>query len=36
LPHLGYVTRRNYEGYFQGAVEDIAAFLAGRPIRVLG
>ncbi|MDQ8701653.1 D-2-hydroxyacid dehydrogenase family protein [Streptomyces sp. LHD-70] len=36
LPHLGYVTRRNYEGYFQGAVEDIAAFLAGEPIRLLG
>ncbi|MDI3404805.1 D-2-hydroxyacid dehydrogenase family protein [Streptomyces cavernicola] len=36
LPHLGYVTRRNYEGYFQGTVEDIAAFLAGEPIRVLG
>jgi phosphoglycerate dehydrogenase-like enzyme len=35
-PHLGYVTRRNYEGYFQGAVEDIEAFLAGEPIRVLG
>ncbi len=35
-PHLGYVTRRNYEGYFRGAVEDIEAFLAGEPIRVLG
>ena len=35
-PHLGYVTRRNYAGYFQGAVEDIEAFLAGAPIRVLG
>lgn len=36
LPHLGYVTRRNYEGYFGQAVEDIEAFLAGRPVRVLG
>ncbi|MFI9261102.1 D-2-hydroxyacid dehydrogenase family protein [Streptomyces sioyaensis] len=36
LPHLGYVTRRNYEGYFQQAVEDITAFLAGSPIRELG
>ncbi|MFI0710802.1 D-2-hydroxyacid dehydrogenase family protein [Streptomyces inhibens] len=36
LPHLGYVTRRNYEGYFQHAVEDITAFLAGTPIRQLG
>lgn len=35
-PHLGYVTRRNYEGYFRGAVEDLEAFLAGEPIRVLG
>jgi len=34
-PHLGYVTRRNYEGYFAEAVEDIAAFLAGTPVRVL-
>ncbi|MFF7413568.1 D-2-hydroxyacid dehydrogenase family protein [Streptomyces lydicus] len=35
LPHLGYVTRRNYEGYFQQAVEDITAFLEGAPIRRL-
>ncbi|MFI9583060.1 D-2-hydroxyacid dehydrogenase family protein [Streptomyces sp. NPDC052236] len=35
LPHLGYVTRSNYEGYFQQAVEDIAAYLAGHPIRTL-
>ncbi|MFE0191394.1 D-2-hydroxyacid dehydrogenase family protein [Streptomyces sp. NPDC059008] len=35
LPHLGYVTRRNYEGYFQQAVEDITAFLHGSPIRQL-
>jgi phosphoglycerate dehydrogenase-like enzyme len=34
-PHLGYVTRRNYEGYFHGAVEDIEAFLTGEPTRVL-
>ncbi|MEU9113862.1 D-2-hydroxyacid dehydrogenase family protein [Streptomyces sp. NPDC048483] len=36
LPHLGYVTRRNYEGYFPQAVEDITAFLAGSPVRLLG
>ncbi|MFI1500573.1 hypothetical protein [Streptomyces platensis] len=36
LPHLGHVTRRNYEAYFQQAVEDITAFLAGSPIRQLG
>ncbi|MFE6129371.1 D-2-hydroxyacid dehydrogenase family protein [Streptomyces sp. NPDC056437] len=35
LPHLGYVTRRNYEGYFTQAVEDIAAYLAGSPVRRL-
>ncbi|WP_353940450.1 D-2-hydroxyacid dehydrogenase family protein [Streptomyces sp. HUAS MG91] len=36
LPHLGYVTRRNYEGYFRGAVEDIEAYLSGAPVRTLG
>ncbi|MFJ7158307.1 D-2-hydroxyacid dehydrogenase family protein [Streptomyces sp. NPDC101118] len=36
LPHLGYVTRRNYEGYFREAVENIEAYLAGAPMRVLG
>ncbi|MEV3858959.1 D-2-hydroxyacid dehydrogenase family protein [Streptomyces sp. NPDC050095] len=36
LPHLGYVTGRNYDGYFQGAVEDIEAYLADAPIRTLG
>ncbi|MQY14717.1 Glycerate dehydrogenase [Streptomyces sp. RB5] len=36
LPHLGYVTRRNYDGYFQQAVQDIEAFLAGEPVRTLG
>ncbi|QDY75829.1 D-2-hydroxyacid dehydrogenase family protein [Streptomyces qinzhouensis] len=35
LPHLGYVTRRNYEGYFGQAVENIEAYLAGRPVREL-
>jgi phosphoglycerate dehydrogenase-like enzyme len=35
LPHLGYVTRRNYEGYFGEAVEDIAAYLVGSPVRTL-
>jgi phosphoglycerate dehydrogenase-like enzyme len=34
-PHLGYVTRRNYEGYYRGAVEDIRAYLAGEPVRVI-
>lgn len=35
LPHLGYVTRTNYETYYSEAVEDIVAFLKGEPKRVL-
>ncbi|MET7905559.1 D-2-hydroxyacid dehydrogenase family protein [Streptomyces sp. NPDC005355] len=34
-PHLGYVTRRSYEGYYQQVVEDIRAFLTGEPTRLL-
>ena len=34
-PHLGYVTNGNYRTYFCDAVEDIAAYLAGTPIRVI-
>jgi phosphoglycerate dehydrogenase-like enzyme len=34
-PHLGYVTVGNYRTYFAQAVEDIAAWLAGSPIRLL-
>ena len=34
-PHLGYATRENYEGYFPQTVENIEAFLEGRPIRLL-
>ncbi len=34
-PHLGYVTERNYRTYFREAVEDITAFLAGKPVRQL-
>ncbi|GBQ80958.1 phosphoglycerate dehydrogenase [Gluconacetobacter johannae DSM 13595] len=34
-PHLGYVTDGNYRTYFTEAVEDIAAWLAGTPVRVL-
>ena len=34
-PHLGYVTRQNYAVFFRGALEDIEAYLAGRPIRVI-
>lgn len=34
-PHLGYVSADNFRLYFEGAVEDIAAWLRGAPIRVL-
>ena len=34
-PHIGYVTRESYVGYFEGAVEDIAAWIRGAPIRTL-
>ncbi|HEY1287134.1 MAG TPA: D-2-hydroxyacid dehydrogenase family protein [Burkholderiales bacterium] len=34
-PHLGYVTREGYGAYFRGAVEDIAAWRRGAPVRVL-
>ncbi|MFI5481407.1 D-2-hydroxyacid dehydrogenase family protein [Streptomyces rubiginosohelvolus] len=35
-PHLGYVSRANYETYYGQAVEDIRAFLDGQPLRRLG
>jgi phosphoglycerate dehydrogenase-like enzyme len=34
-PHLGYVTREVYEIFYRDAVEDIAAYQAGNPIRVM-
>jgi len=34
-PHLGYVTREVYETFYGDAVEDIAAFRAGNPVRVM-
>ncbi|MEX3106650.1 D-2-hydroxyacid dehydrogenase family protein [Streptomyces sp. ST1015] len=34
-PHLGYVTERNYRTFYGEAVQDIAAYLAGEPVRVL-
>jgi phosphoglycerate dehydrogenase-like enzyme len=34
-PHLGYVTREVYEIFYRDAVEDIAAFQSGNPIRVM-
>ncbi|MEA2345983.1 MAG: hypothetical protein QOF63_4152, partial [Thermoanaerobaculia bacterium] len=35
-PHIGYVTQGNYKVFYEEAVEDIAAFVAGEPVRVLG
>ena len=35
LPHLGYVVEQGYDLYYRQAVEDIAAFLAGAPVRLL-
>jgi phosphoglycerate dehydrogenase-like enzyme len=34
-PHLGYVTTENYRLAYGEAVEDIRAFLAGSPVRVI-
>jgi phosphoglycerate dehydrogenase-like enzyme len=34
-PHLGYVTERNYRGYFTEAVENVHAFIKGNPVRLL-
>jgi phosphoglycerate dehydrogenase-like enzyme len=34
-PHLGYVTLENYRQIYAQTIEDIRAFLAGKPIRVL-
>lgn len=34
-PHLGYVSRQNYQHYFPDIVEDIRAFIDGQPVRVI-
>jgi phosphoglycerate dehydrogenase-like enzyme len=33
-PHLGYVSRENYQGFYGTMVENIQAWLAGRPERI--
>ena len=33
-PHLGYVTEENFRTYYRSAVENILAYLEGKPIRV--
>jgi D-3-phosphoglycerate dehydrogenase len=35
-PHLGYVSEQNYKKYFPDIVEDIRAWLDGKPVRVIG
>jgi D-3-phosphoglycerate dehydrogenase len=34
-PHLGYVTAENYKRFYGQMVEDIRAFLDGKPVRVI-
>jgi phosphoglycerate dehydrogenase-like enzyme len=34
-PHIGYVSEQSYAVYFREVVEDIGAWLDGRPVRVL-
>ena len=34
-PHIGYVTEEGYRVFYGQAAEDIAAWLAGKPVRVL-
>jgi phosphoglycerate dehydrogenase-like enzyme len=34
-PHIGYVTRENYQIFYNDAVEDIQAWLKGSPVRTL-
>jgi D-3-phosphoglycerate dehydrogenase len=34
-PHLGYVSQQNYRKYFPDIVEDIRAWLDGKPVRVI-
>jgi phosphoglycerate dehydrogenase-like enzyme len=34
-PHIGYVSQQLYSVFYRDAVEDIAAFISGSPIRVI-
>jgi phosphoglycerate dehydrogenase-like enzyme len=34
-PHLGYVTKGTYQVFYRDAVEDVAAWMAGEPVRVI-
>ena len=35
VPHVGYVTREQYQVRYRDTVEDVAAYLRGEPLRVL-
>ncbi|MCW5737323.1 MAG: D-2-hydroxyacid dehydrogenase family protein [Enhydrobacter sp.] len=35
LPHLGYVVEESYRYFYEGTIEDIEAWLDGKPINVL-
>jgi phosphoglycerate dehydrogenase-like enzyme len=35
VPHIGYVTRDQYQVRYRDTVEDVAAYLRGEPLRVL-
>jgi phosphoglycerate dehydrogenase-like enzyme len=35
LPHLGYVSESSFRTMYGEAVEDIAAFIAGDPVRII-
>jgi phosphoglycerate dehydrogenase-like enzyme len=35
LPHLGYVTKENYEIFYSQMFENLQAFKDGKPIRVI-
>ncbi|NOV04349.1 D-2-hydroxyacid dehydrogenase family protein [Paenibacillus planticolens] len=34
-PHIGYVSKANYEAFYRDVVEDIQAYLSGSPVRTL-
>lgn len=34
-PHIGYVTEKMYDVFFRESAENVAAYLAGQPIRVI-
>jgi phosphoglycerate dehydrogenase-like enzyme len=34
-PHIGYVSKANYEAFYRDVVEDIEAYLSGSPVRRL-